>query len=61
MVFQLTAEWRRRFEEKVGTTQCPVILKNLGEQQNAIKCKKLTAELTGVLATLVKENPKPEK
>ena len=60
MVFQLTAEWRRRFEEKIGTTQCPVILKNLGEQENAIKCKKLTAEMAGILAELVKENRKTE-
>lgn len=52
-VFNLTAEWRRRFIAKVGSTQCPTILKKLGEQDNMMKCKKLTAEMTGILAELL--------
>ena len=54
-VFELTAEWRKRFIAKVGTTQCPAILKNFGEQDNMMKCKKLTAEMTGILAELLDE------
>lgn len=53
--FELTAEWRKRFIEKVGFTQCPSILAKLGEQENMMKCKKLTAEMTGVLAELLEE------
>lgn len=52
-VFDLTAEWRKRFIAKVGTTQCPVILNKFGEQENMMKCKELTAEMTGVLAELL--------
>jgi len=51
--FQLTAEWRKRFIAKVGSTQCPDILKKLGEQDHMMKCKKLTAEMTGILAELL--------
>ncbi len=56
--FELTTEWRKRFIEKVGSTQCPAILEKLGEQENMMKCKKLTAEMTGILAELLDEKGK---
>jgi C_GCAxxG_C_C family probable redox protein len=52
-VFVLTAEWRKRFITKVGTTQCPAILEKFGEQENMMKYKKLTAEMTAILAELL--------
>jgi hypothetical protein len=51
--FDLTAEWRKRFIARVGTTQYPAILEKFGEQENMMKCKKLTAEMTGILAELL--------
>ncbi|MCP4111877.1 MAG: C_GCAxxG_C_C family protein [Desulfobacteraceae bacterium] len=52
---ELAAEFRKRFIEKVGASVCKDILKELGEQKNFIKCKKMTSEAAGILADLLAE------
>lgn len=54
-VHMLAAEFRRRFIEKNGSSVCQTILKEFGEQENLIKCKKMTAEIAGILADLLTE------
>ena len=49
----LTGAFRKRFIERIGSTKCPEILKKLGEQEKMIKCKKLTAEMTGALWEII--------
>jgi C_GCAxxG_C_C family probable redox protein len=48
-VFSLSAEFRTLFLEKFGDTNCKKILDLLGEQENKLKCKKLTADAAGIL------------
>ncbi len=56
-VFSLSAEFRTLFLEKFGDTNCEKILNLLGEQENKLKCKKLTAEAAGILYEILeKEN-----
>jgi C_GCAxxG_C_C family probable redox protein len=45
----ITSEFRRRFLEGFGSTNCAIILENLGEQEKYIKCKQLTGKATGML------------
>ena len=49
----LTGAFRKKFIERTGSTKCPEILEKLGEQEKMIKCKKLTAEMTGVLWEII--------
>ena len=49
----LTGVFRKKFIERIGSTKCPEILEKLGEQEKMIKCKKLTAEMTGVLWEII--------
>ena len=51
----LTKEFRERFIEKNESTRCPEILQRFGEQENMMKCKQMTAEVTGMLAELILE------
>ncbi len=55
-VHELAAEFRKRFVEKLGASVCKDILKEFGEQENFVKCKKMTAEAAGILAELLAEN-----
>lgn len=45
----ITSEFRRRFLEAFGSTNCALILESLGEQQKYIKCKQLTGKAAGML------------
>lgn len=49
----LAAEFRNRFAEEFGATNCQVLLDGLGEQENALKCKGLTATAAGLLSELL--------
>jgi len=49
----LTGAFRKKFIERIGSTKCPEILEKLGEQEKMIKCKELTAEMTGVLWEII--------
>jgi C_GCAxxG_C_C family probable redox protein len=48
-VFSLALEYRDRFRARFGDTGCKAILESLGEQENGLKCKRLTAEAAGML------------
>jgi C_GCAxxG_C_C family probable redox protein len=54
-VAALTSAFRERFLEINGSTRCPEILEKFGEQENMVKCKKMTAAVTGMLAELIRE------
>jgi C_GCAxxG_C_C family probable redox protein len=51
-VISLSAEFRNKFISRFGATDCKTILASLGDQENALKCKKLTAEAAGILFDL---------
>jgi C_GCAxxG_C_C family probable redox protein len=53
-VFSVTAEFRDLFLGKFGTTNCKAILESLGEQDNGLKCKRLTAEAAGMLHEILR-------
>jgi C_GCAxxG_C_C family probable redox protein len=56
-VFSLSAEFRTLFSKKLNTTNCKEILDLLGDQENKLKCKNLTAEAAGILYEILqKEN-----
>jgi len=52
-VYELAAEFRRRFVEKFGSSNCQSLLDKLGKQEGAMKCKKLTAAAAGILCELL--------
>jgi C_GCAxxG_C_C family probable redox protein len=52
-VYELASEFRRRFVEKFGSSNCQTLLDKFGKQENAMKCKKLTAEAAGILWELI--------
>ncbi len=51
--YQLAAEFREKFIETFGASTCRTILEGLGEQENLIKCKKMTARAAGILYTIL--------
>jgi C_GCAxxG_C_C family probable redox protein len=56
-VYSLSAEFRTLFLKKFGSTNCEKILDILGDQENNLKCKKLTADAAGILYEILqKEN-----
>ncbi|MEW6609116.1 MAG: C-GCAxxG-C-C family (seleno)protein [bacterium] len=57
-VCELTSEFRRRFIDEFGSTNCQTILKGFGEQENMQKCKKLTATAAGILSEILVEREK---
>ncbi|MDY7077891.1 MAG: C-GCAxxG-C-C family protein [Chloroflexota bacterium] len=52
---ELAAEFRHRFVEEFGATNCQVLLDGFGNQENAIKCKRLTATAAGLLSELLEK------
>jgi len=52
-VYELVSEFRRRFVEKFGSSHCQTLLDKFGKQENAMKCKKMTAEAAGILWELM--------
>jgi C_GCAxxG_C_C family probable redox protein len=44
---------RQQFIDQYGATQCRKVLEHLGPQENSIKCKELTAQVSGMLARLL--------
>jgi C_GCAxxG_C_C family probable redox protein len=54
-VISLSAEFRSRFLEKFHATNCKKILDSLGNQENGLNCKRLTAEAAGVLFEMLND------
>jgi C_GCAxxG_C_C family probable redox protein len=50
---QMSSELRQTFINEVGSTNCAVILKSLGEQTNMLKCKKLSGKTAGMAAEII--------
>ena len=50
---EYTAEFRKRFIEKYGTTNCRELLNKFGEQDKMDKCKKMTADAAGLIADML--------
>jgi C_GCAxxG_C_C family probable redox protein len=57
-IFELVAEYRRRFMERFGSSTCRTLLEGFGEQDNWAKCKRMSAEATGILWEMLKEKGK---
>lgn len=49
----LSAEFRKRFQERFGATQCQKLLDKLGDQSDSEKCRSLTGEAAGILFELL--------
>ena len=56
--YELAAELRRRFVREHGTTNCGVLLATFGPQENMMRCKQLSGEVAGMLATILEERGK---
>lgn len=54
-VNELASAFRRSFLDRFGATRCQTILDGFGEQQNMMRCKRLTAETAGILWDLIEE------
>lgn len=52
---RVISEFRRRFLEAFGSTNCAVLLQRLGEQEKGIKCKRMTAQATGMLSDILEK------
>jgi C_GCAxxG_C_C family probable redox protein len=51
----IISEFRSQFIEAFGSTNCALILKQLGEQEKYIKCKQLTGKAAGMLSDILVE------
>lgn len=47
------ARFRKRFLDKFGTTNCSELLDKFGEQEQMDKCRKMTAEASGIIADIL--------
>jgi C_GCAxxG_C_C family probable redox protein len=52
-VYELAVQYREKFVERFGSSQCQALLNGFGRQENMMKCKKLAAEAAGVLYELI--------
>jgi C_GCAxxG_C_C family probable redox protein len=52
---ELATEFRGRFIEEFGSSNCQVILERLSKRQDGFDCKKLTAVAAGILSELLVE------
>jgi C_GCAxxG_C_C family probable redox protein len=50
---ELAAEFRKRFLETFGSTACQDILTAFGEQDNMMRCKRLSGQTAGILFELL--------
>lgn len=59
-VYALATEFRTRFLDMFGSTQCHVILETLGEQENLLKCKRMTGVAAGILFDILQKGKQTE-
>lgn len=52
---RVISEFRRRFLETFGSTNCAVLLQRLGEQEKGIQCKRMTAQAAGMLSDILEK------
>jgi len=53
--YERAAEFRKRFTEEFGSTNCRALLDAFGEQDNWHKCKRMAAGAAGILSDLLIE------
>jgi C_GCAxxG_C_C family probable redox protein len=51
----LASKLRDKFIRKYGTTKCSILLESFGDQDNMMKCKKLSGEIAYMVADLIEE------
>jgi C_GCAxxG_C_C family probable redox protein len=51
--YEVSAEFRQKFIDTLGSSICPIILEKFGEQENLIECKKMTGRAAGILYTIL--------
>ena len=56
--YELAAELRRRFVREHGTTNCGALLSAFGPQEDMIRCKQLSGEVAGMLASILEARGK---
>lgn len=55
-IYELASAFRAKFIESFGSARCREILDGFGEQQNMMKCKKLSAGAAGILFDILTEH-----
>lgn len=62
--YTFATEFRNKFLDLFGSTQCKAILVALGQQENLLKCKRMTGAAAGILFDILanerQNNPKSE-
>jgi len=56
--YALATEFRNKFLDAFGSTQCKVILEAFGQQENLLKCKRMTGAAAGILFDILSEDQK---
>jgi C_GCAxxG_C_C family probable redox protein len=51
--YQVAAEFRQKFTEVFGSSDCPTFLERFGEQENYIECKKMAGRAAAILYTML--------
>ena len=60
-LIELVMEFKKRFNEEFGTTNCGILLDQLGEQgDDYTKCRELTAKTAGILADIIDQHQKSQ-
>lgn len=60
-IFELVAEYRRRFTERFGSSRCGALLEGFGEQDDWAECKKMSAEAAGILWEMLQDRGKKKE
>ena len=58
-VHTAVTEFRKRFLEEFDSTQCGALLNAFGEQENLMKCKRMTGRAAGLLVEIICRRRKP--
>jgi len=56
--YALAMEFRNKFLDAFGSTQCKTILEAFGQQENLLECKRMTGAAAGILYDIVSEERK---
>jgi C_GCAxxG_C_C family probable redox protein len=56
--YALAAQFRNRFLDSFGSTQCKDILSSFGQQENLSKCKHMTGVAAGILFDILQDDLK---
>lgn len=54
-VYALATEFRNRFLDSFGSTQCKAILDAFGKQEDLLKCKRMTGAAAGILYDILQD------